>query len=170
VLQGISLGVILSLLLLIQRASHPGTAVLGQIPGEQMYRDILRHPEAKTIPGLLIFRFDSDLIFPNADYFSTQLKEAIKKANNPVKQVLIDGESINQIDTTAIEMLSKLNQGLRQQGIIFSLARVRDPIRDRLKRSGLEREIGENYFYERISDGVETFVQGEKNVHKNRLR
>ncbi len=56
VLQGISLGVILSLLLLIQRASHPGTAVLGQIPGEQMYRDILRHPEAKTIPGLLIFR------------------------------------------------------------------------------------------------------------------
>jgi high affinity sulfate transporter 1 len=70
-LQGIGLGVVLSLLLLIHRASHPGTAVLGKLPGEEMYRDILRHPEATTIPGLLLFRFDADLIFPNANYFQS---------------------------------------------------------------------------------------------------
>lgn len=161
VLQGISLGIILSLMLLIQRVSHPGTAVLGKLPNEEMYRDILRHPEAITIPGLLIFRISSDLIFPNANYFASQLKKAIKQSNSSVKQVLIDGESINFIDTTALEMLTKLNRELQQQGIIVSFARVRDYIRDRMRRSGLEQEIRTIYFYERISDGVKTFIEGE---------
>jgi high affinity sulfate transporter 1 len=163
VLQGIGLGVVLSLVILIQYASHPGTAVLGKLPGEQMYRNILRHPEATTTPGLLIFRFSSDLIFPNANYFHSQLKRAIAESKTPVRQILIDGESINLIDITAMEMLGKLRQELSQQGIVLSLARVRDDLRDRLRRVGLEREIGASYFYERISDGVEAFVQREQN-------
>lgn len=162
VLQGIGLGVILSLIVLIQRASHPGTAVLGKLPGEQMYRDIIRHPEATTIPGLLIFRFDSDLIFPNANYFNSQLKRAIRESKEPVRQVLIDGESINLIDTTAMEMVGQLRQELERQGIILSLARVRDAVRELMRRTGVEREIGASYFYERISDGVEAFVQLDK--------
>lgn len=159
VLQGISLGVVLSLLLLIQRVSHPGTAVLGQLPGEQMYRDIVRHPEANTVAGLLMFRFDSDLIFPNASYFRSQLKRAIRQTRPPVQQVLIDAESIDFIDTTAMEMLSRLRRELGQQGIGLALARVKDPVRDLMRRSGLEQEIGSDSFYERISDGVEAFVE-----------
>jgi high affinity sulfate transporter 1 len=159
VLQGIGFGVTLSLVLLIYQASHPGTAVLGKLPGEQMYRDILLHPEAATIPGLLIFRFDNSLIFPNANYFRSQLKEAIRRAPLSVTEVLIDAESINMIDTTAMEMFSKLRKELSQKGIILSLARVRDSVRDRMKRAGLESEIGASHFYERISDGVEAFVQ-----------
>ena len=157
VLHGIGLGVILCFILLIQRASHPGTAVLGKLPGEQMYRNILNHPEARTIPGLLIFRFDSNLIFPNANYFQTQLKQALRESQEPVKQVLLDWETINLIDTTAMEMLSKLKKELSQRGIILSLARVRDSVRELMRRGELEREIGVSYFYERISDGVEAF-------------
>jgi anti-anti-sigma factor len=162
VLEGIGLGVVLSLVLLIQRASHPSTAVLGQLPGEEMYRDILRHPEATTTPGLLIFRLSGDLIFPNANYFHSQVKQAIAAFKTPVQQVLLDAESINLVDITAIEMLTKLTQELSQQGIVLSLARVRDTVRDRMRRAGLEREIGASHFYERISDGVEAFGQREQ--------
>lgn len=158
VLQGISVGVVLSLALLIYRVSYPGTAVLGKLPGEQMYRNIARRPEAKTIPGLLIFRFSSDLLFPNANYFHSQLKQAIRAAKQPVQQVLIDAESINLIDTTAIEVLSKLRQELDQQQIVLSLARVRDSVRELMHRAGLEKEIGAIHFYERISDGVAAFL------------
>jgi high affinity sulfate transporter 1 len=157
VLQGIGLGVILSVAILIHGASHPGTAVLGKLPDEQMYRDILLHPEAATVPGLLIFRFDSRLIFPNANHFRNQLKQAIWESQSPVKQVLIDAESINLIDTTAMAMLEELREELRKKQIIFSLARVRDSVREEMRRAGLESKIGNSYFYERITDGVEAF-------------
>ena len=162
VLQGIGLGSILSLVLLIHRASHPGTAVLGRLPGEHMYRNILRYPEAITTPGLLIFRFSSNLIYPNANYFYSQLKRAIREAESPVKQVLINAASINLMDTTAMEMLSKLNRELHQQGIVLSFSRLRDSVRDLMRRAELEQEIESCHFYETITDGVEAFVQREQ--------
>lgn len=164
-LQGISLGILLSLLLLIHRSSHPGTAILGKISGEEMYRDILYHPQASTLSGLLLFRFDASLFFANANHFRHQLKQAIKAAKEPVQQVLIDGESINLIDTTAMEVVSKLGKELSKQGIILSLARVKDPIREKMRRTGLEKEIGTEYFYERISDGVKAFAEQQHNHH-----
>ncbi len=164
VLEGISLGIILSLALLIQRVSHPGTAVLGQLPGGKMYRNVSRYSEAITIPGLLIFRFSSDLIFPNANYFQSQLKQAISKSKTPVQQVLIDAESINRVDITGMEMLSKLRKELSQKGIILSLARVRDSVRELMRSKGLEQEIEARHFHEEISDGVEAFVEKEKNA------
>lgn len=163
VLQGIGLGVILSLVLLIKRASHPGTAVLGKMLDSNMYRNVLRYPDAITTPGLLIFRFSSDLIYPNADYFYSQLKKAIQDAKSPVKQVLINAESINLLDTTAMEMLSKLNKELAQKGIVLSMARVRDSVRELMRRGGLERELSNSYFYDTIIIGVEDFVQRDKN-------
>ena len=159
VLDGIGLGVGLSILLLIQRASHPGTAVLGQIPGEQMYRSILRYPQATTVPGLLIFRFNNSLIFPNANYFQSQLKQAIQAADIAVQQVLVDGESINLMDVTGMETIGQLRQELSQQGIVLSMARVRDSVRDRMRKAGLEQAIGVEYFYERITDGVTAFQE-----------
>ena len=162
VLPGIGLGIVLSILLLVYHSTHPSTAVLGKLPGESMYRDILRHPEARLIPGLLIFRFDSDLVFPSANYFESQLKLAIAQNPTPVKEVLIDGESINLIDITAIEMLTKLREKLIDKGISLSLARVKDSVRDTIRRSGLEKAIGPDRFYERITDGVNVFIQNHK--------
>ena len=86
---------IASIVLLIHRASHPATAVLGQIPHTQMYRNVAVHPEAITNPGLLIFRFGSGLIFPNANYFRSSVKQKIRETKTPVKMVLIDAEGIN---------------------------------------------------------------------------
>jgi len=162
VLPGISLGVVLSLLWLLDRATNPGSAILGKLPDEEMYRDIARHPEALTIPGLLIFRFNSSLFFPNANNFRSNLLEAIQNASFPVRQVLIDAETLNFIDVTAIDMLAKLNHYFQQKDIVLSLARVRDPVRDLMQKMGLEREIGSQYFYERISDGLQIFLEKNK--------
>ncbi len=162
VLPGISLGVVLSLLWLLDRATNPGSAILGKLPDEEMYRDIARHPEALTIPGLLIFRFNSSLFFPNANNFRSNLLEAIQNASSPVRQVLIDAETLNFIDVTAIDMLAKLNHYFQQKDIVLSLARVRDPVRDLMQKMGLEREIGAQYFYERISDGLQIFLEKNK--------
>ena len=158
VLQGIGLGVIASIVLLIHRASHPGTSVLGQIPHTQMYRNVAVHPEAITTPGLLIFRFGSGLIFPNANYFRSSLKQKIREAKTPVKMVLIDAETINMIDITALEMLEKLQSELAKKNIILSWARLRDHVYQQMRKTGLAQKIGEQNFYERITDGVAEFV------------
>ncbi len=157
VLQGIGIGVILSIIALIYRASYPSTAVLGQIPGQEAYRDVKRHPEAKTSPGLLLFRFDSILFFANANHFADTLKSAVGTAVEPVKAVLVDAETVSAIDTTACDALIKLQSELAEQGIALAFARVRDPVRDVMQRSGVEAAVGAERFFERITDGVRAF-------------
>ena len=157
VLQGIGIGVILSIIALIYRASYPSTAVLGQIPGQEAYRDVKRHPEAQTLPGLLLFRFDSILFFANANHFADTLKSAVGTAVEPVKAILVDAETVSAIDTTACDALIKLQSELAEQGIALAFARIRDPVRDVMQRSGVEAAVGAERFYERITDGVRAF-------------
>ena len=158
ILPGIALGVALSLLALIWRAGHPGTAVLGRITGEVTYRDIKRHPEAQTFPGLLIFRFDADLIFPNSRHFSATVKRAIAESNVPTKVVLINAETINDIDITGAETLVKLQKRLIQQNILLWLAQVKDPVMDKLRQTGIENIIGVEHCFESVNDGVRSFT------------
>ncbi|CAD5939892.1 putative sulfate transporter Rv1739c [Planktothrix tepida] len=167
VLQGISLGVITSIVFLIYRASHPHTDVLGRIPETQMYRDINLHPEAIIIPGLLIFRFSNNLIFANANYFRTELKQKILETSTPTQMVLIDAETINLIDSTALEMLRKLRVELMKDNIVLAWARLRDPLYQRMYRAGLIEEIGEHNFYERITDGVSEFTRQSSSTLPN---
>jgi MFS superfamily sulfate permease-like transporter len=93
VLQGIALGVALSLLLLIYRTSHPQGAVLGQLPGTEAYRDVQRHREALTFPGLLIWRVGGDLFFASIAHFDEELKAALAASRPPAKHVLLDADS-----------------------------------------------------------------------------
>ena len=116
VLPGVALGVVLSLVALIYKASHPSTAVLGKTPGQDVYRNIRRRPEARTIPGLLIFRLDGDLFFANATYCADQVKHAIHEATKPVQEVLMDCETINFVDTTAADMIVKLQGRIGRSG------------------------------------------------------
>ncbi|RCV64987.1 sulfate permease, SulP family [Methanophagales archaeon] len=159
VLQGVGLGVLLSLLVLIKKASHPGTAVLGRVPGERnYYRDIRRRPDAETIPGLLIFRFDARLIFFNCNFFASEVKRCIAEAGEPVKTVLIDAEAMNDIDITGSDRLIKLNTELNSKNIVMFLSHVRDPLRDKMRRMGVEDAIGSDHIYETTRDGVDAFV------------
>jgi len=162
VLQGIALGVALSLLMLIYRTSHPQGAVLGQLPGEEAYRDVRLHPEALTFPGLLIWRPGGDLFFASIGHFDEGLKAELAASRPPAKRVLLDAESMNFIDTSACDALLNLIKELQSQGITFAFARVRDEVRERLRLTGIEAIVGSTNFCERVTDGVRAWQQQER--------
>ena len=154
VLQGIALGVVLSLLLLTYRASHPQGAVLGQLPGTEAYRDVERRHKALTFPGMLIWRVGGDMFFASIGHVLGGLKMALAVSRPPAKHVLLDVESVNFIDTTACDELLRLIRELRGQGVTLAFARVRDQVREQMRLGGVEAAVGPANFHERITDGV----------------
>jgi high affinity sulfate transporter 1 len=157
VLEGIGLGVVISLLMLIYRASRLQGAVLGQLPGEEAYRDVRLHPEASTLPGLLIWNPGGALFFASAGQFEMQLKAALAQSRPPAREVLIDGSSITFVDSSACEVLLRVIKDLRDDGVAVAFARVRDPIRAALARAGVVEAVGAAAFYDRLTDGVRAF-------------
>jgi MFS superfamily sulfate permease-like transporter len=169
VLQGIALGVALALLMLIYRASHLRGAVLGQLPGQEAYRSIRRHPEALTFPGLIIWRAGGDLFFASIGHLDEGLKAAVAATHPPAKHILLDADSVNFIDTSACDALTTTISRLQSQGITLAFARVRDGVREQMRLGGVEAVAGPANFYERVTDGVRAWQQQESvgNVSRN---
>jgi anti-anti-sigma factor len=155
VLQGIALGVVLALLTLIYRSSHPQGAVLGQLPNTEAYRDVQRHPEAITFPALLIWRIGGDLYFASIGHAAEALKRALETRLD-VKRVLLDFSQVNFMDISASDALLSLLKELKERGIALALVRVRDTVRDDMRLTGIEALVGSSNFHERITDGVRT--------------
>src|SRR5262249_17108715 len=154
VMQGIALGVALSLLMLIYLTSHPHGAVLGQLPGTEAYRDIQRHPEARTFPGLLIWRVGGDLFFASIGHIETALKRSLAETRPPVQRVLLDFSAVNYIDVSACDELNSFIKKLNSRSVTIAFARVRDPVRQHMQAGKIEAIVGPVDFYERITDGV----------------
>jgi MFS superfamily sulfate permease-like transporter len=159
VLQGIAVGVLLSLLLVVYRASHPHGAVLGQLPGTEAYRYVGRHPDAVTFPGLLIWRIGGDLFFASVGHSEGGLRAALAASRSPIQHVLIDAESVNFIDTSACDTLLAFVESLRSQDITCAFARVRDNVRERMRLGGIETIVGSANFYDRVTDGVRAWLK-----------
>jgi high affinity sulfate transporter 1 len=166
IMQGVLLGVAISLLVLIRWVTRPGTAIIGRMPDKDSYRDIELYPQVETVPGLLIYRFDSALIFTNADFFEKEIRRHISEQNAatgvPVQRVLINAETMNDIDTTGTDQLTHLYESLEQDGIDLAFAKVKDPVRDRMRRSGAEEVIGADNFHASVSEGVRAYLQEQK--------
>jgi SulP family sulfate permease len=158
VLEGIALGVVVSLLTLIYVTSHPHGAVLGQLPDTEAYRNVQRHPEAITFPGVLILRIGGDLFFASVGHVSEALKASLA-ARPDVKRVLLDFGPVNFIDITASDELLSLIKELRSRGVTLAFARVRDVVRDDMRLAGIEAIVGPSNFHERITDGVRAWLQ-----------
>ena len=127
--------------------------MLGQLPGTEAYRDVQRHPEAITFPGLLIWRVGGDLFFASIGHMSAAFKESLA-ARPDVKRVLLDFAPVNFIDISAADGLLGLVKDLQKTGIIVAFARVRDAVRDDMRLAGIETIVGPSNFHERITDGV----------------
>ena len=123
VLPGVLLAIALSLLLLLMLTSQPTDAVLGRVPGIKGYHDCKDYPEAQTIPGLLLYRFNANLVFYNADYFKTRVLATVAAAKTPVEWVVLDASPINVVDSTAVRKAEELRDALAAQGIQFVVAR-----------------------------------------------
>ena len=146
VIQGIFIAVGLALLDFIWRAWRPYDAVLGRVDGLKGYHDISRHPEARHIPGLVLFRWDAPLFFANAAVFQEHVLRAVADAPTPTKWVVVAAEPVTDIDITAADMLAELDQRLHQAGMDLCFAEMKGPVKDRLKRYGLFTAFGTENF------------------------
>lgn len=159
---GIAIGVVLSLLMLIYRTSHLNGAVLGQLPDEEAYRDVRRHPEARTFPGLLIWRAGGDLFFATMGRFGEELKAALAANRPPARHVLLDMEAVSFIDITACDVLLDVIKELQSQAVTLAFARVRDEVREPIRLAGIEAVVKPTAFHERVTDGVRAWQQHDE--------
>jgi len=162
IIKGIFIAIGLALFSFIWRAWHPYDAVLGHVEGLKSYHDISRHPEARLIPGLVLFRWDAPLFFANAEAFRENVLHAIAEAPTPTKWVVVTAEPITDVDTTAADMLAELDNALHESGMDLFFAEMKGPVKDMLKRYGLFTRLGEENFFPTIEQAVERYLA----VHK----
>ena len=141
---GISAGVGLSILLVLWRASHPHSAVVGQVPGTEHYRNINRH-QVITNPVVLSLRVDESLWFANAGFLEEKI-EALAACTPGLKHIVLMCPAVNDIDASALESLSDINRRLTDAGIRFHLSEVKGPVMDRLARSDFLSELSGEVF------------------------
>jgi SulP family sulfate permease len=141
---GILTGVALSLGALVWRSSRPHMAVVGRVPGTEHFRNVLRH-QVETVPGLLALRVDESLFFANATVVEDRIGDQLR-ADPGLRQVLLICSAVNQIDATALEVLTELERSLATRGIGFMLAEVKGPVMDRLRDTDLGRRLDGRIF------------------------
>jgi high affinity sulfate transporter 1 len=156
VLWGVGIAIGLSLLNFIRRAWRPHDAVLGRVDNLKGYHDITRYPDARHIPGLVLYRFDAPIFFANADYFRERV-EALARAGDAT-WIVVAAEPITDIDATAGETLRRVNDELRALGVELAFAELKDPVRDRLRRYGIEDAIGAHRFFPTLGVAVATYI------------
>jgi SulP family sulfate permease len=136
---GIVLGVALSLGTLVWRSSHPHIAVVGRVPGTEHFRNVERHA-VQTVPGLLAVRVDESLYFANATVLEDRI-EALLAKDPGLRRVLLICSAVNQVDATALGVLTQLERNLAARGIEFMLAEVKGPVMDRLRPTEFGRRL-----------------------------
>ena len=159
VLPGLLLAVILCLLIIIYASSRPHISVLGLVPGSRgVYRDIGYHPEARTIPGLLIFRLAGPIFYPNASLFASNLKSLVAESDPPPTEIIIDMSANHRIDITSLEMLEKLKEEFEAKKIEFVVADVHAPVKEIGLRSGLAKWAGKGMSFDTVEDAVQDYL------------
>jgi high affinity sulfate transporter 1 len=157
-IQGVFLAVGLALLAFVGRAWWPYAAVLGRVDGLKGYHDVSRHPEARRIPGLVIFRWDAPLFFANAEIFRARVLDAVAEAPTATAWVVVAAEPVTDVDLTAADMLAELDQRLRAAGIRLCFAEMKGPVKDLLKRYGLFHGLGAASFFPTIGQAVDGYL------------
>lgn len=158
VLRGIAVAVALSLLAFVAKAWRPYMAELVRVERRKGYHDRARHPEGRRIPGLVIVRFDAPLFFANAELFAEFVRRSVDDAPSPVRWVAIAAEPITDIDTTAAEVVERLDDELAARGIRLVFAELKGPVKDRLARYGFGARFEPGDFYPTIGTVVSDYV------------
>ena len=165
VLAGILVAIALSVIDLFARVARPQAAILGRAPGVAGLHNIEDYPEAVTIPGLVVFRYDAPLCFANANDFKTRALEAVESQAVRVEWLLLNAEAIVEIDLTSADALGELHDELERRGILLALARVKQDLRVQLERIGLVTHIGPDRLFATLPVALEAFEhRGEESA------
>lgn len=160
VLIGLSIAVLLSLMIVLYRASRPYLATLGQVPGQRAaYGDLARHPEYQEIPGLLIFRVDAPLFFANANVLDSEVRKNIAVHIPTPTVIIIDLGATSDLDIASADMLNDLVGDLKSINIQVYFAQVRGAARDRMRKTGLMKLVGEENIFLSVEAAVHHYLE-----------
>jgi MFS superfamily sulfate permease-like transporter len=134
--------------------------VLGRPEGVEGYHDITRYPDARLIPGLVLFRWDAPLFFANAELFKERVLAAAVGSPTPVRWLVVAAEPVTSVDVTAADALVELDEELRKAGIDLCFAELKDPVKDKLRRFGLLARFGEESLFPTIEAAVDGCLRG----------
>ncbi len=168
--EGILLGVVASMIHMFYKYSRPSVAELGIIPGTRLFKNLDRNPEAKPITGLMILRVDASFSFVNADFFRDYVIEKSRERNQSTQYVVIDGSTINTLDTTAIDKIKSMVGTLKNWDIELYITGLKGPVRDIVNKSGLREFLGDDHFYRDPHEAVSHILEHiDKNEESDRL-
>ena len=162
VIEGIAGAIALSLLVMVWNAWHPYHTVLVRVDGMKGYHDVARHPLGRFVPGLVLFRWDEQLFFANADLFREAVLRAVDSATTPTQQVIVAAEAVNDIDVTAADMLAELDHDLQARGIDLQFAGLPGHVRDLIIRYGLSPRFDAEHFHPTLGNAVNVYRRRHK--------
>jgi high affinity sulfate transporter 1 len=166
---GIGLAIVIAVIEFLWDGWRPHFAVLGKAEGVEGYHDITRYPQARQIPGLVLFRWDAPLFFANAELFKERVLDEASKSATPVRWFVVAAEPVTSIDVTSADIVVELDEEFRKDNVELFFAALKDPVKDKLKKFGLFSRIGETHFFPTIDAAVESYrtnhsVEGEASV------
>ena len=157
-IEGIGLAIVIAVIEFLWDAWRPYSAVLGRAEGVQGYHDTKRYPDARLIPGLVLFRWDAPLFFANAELFNDRVLDAVAASPTPVRWLVVAAEPVTSVDITSADMLAELDETLHAAGIKLCVAEMKDPVKDKLKRFGLLDRFGDTAFFATIGTAVNSYL------------
>jgi high affinity sulfate transporter 1 len=156
---GIALAIGAAIIEFLWDGWRPHSAVLGRVQRVRGYHDITRYPDARLIPGLVLFRWDAPLFFANAELFQQRVLEAVSRSpTTPVQWVVVAAEPVTSVDVTAADTVAELDEALFARGIELCIAEMKDPVKDKLKRFGLFARFGEHAFFATLDEAVSAYL------------
>lgn len=157
ILYGVLVAVGLSVVELLSRVARPHDAVQGMVPGLAGMHDVDDYPQARIIPGLLVYRYDSPLFFANAEDFRRRALAEVAAQESPVRWFVLNAEANVEVDITALDALDALRRELTGRGIEFAMARVKQDLHDELEAYGLTRSVGEDRIFPTLPTAVAAY-------------
>jgi high affinity sulfate transporter 1 len=154
---GIALAIVIAVIEFLWDGWRPHSAVLGRVERVNGYHDITWHPEARLIPGLVLFRWDAPLFFANAELFHERVLDAVASSPTPVRWLVVAAEPVTSVDVTAADALCELDEALHAAGTELCFAEMKDPVREKLKRFEIFTRFGAHTFFATIEEAVSTY-------------
>ena len=156
--KGIGLGVILSLAMVIFKTTRPHVAVLAKIPGTHFYRNIERFEGViRPKEDVLIVRFDAQLYFANTAFFKDKLEELVIEKGKKLKLIIIDGESMNNLDSSGVHALLEVIEDYTSKKIEVAFSGIKGPVRDAMEKGGVIEKISFNHCFMSIQEAIDCY-------------
>ncbi|MEO1034819.1 MAG: sulfate permease [Pseudomonadota bacterium] len=155
---GLLAGIVASILLFVSLNTRPNAALLGRLPGTNIFRNTENFPEAESIPGLAILRIDASFYFANTEFVKKKLREVSRSQAFLLKALILDASAVNDLDSSADNALHQIAAELKKQDVDVYIAGVKAPVREVMKRSGLYDELGGDHFFFTIDAAVKRFL------------